>query len=137
MMGLQLQMMKYKYISFFFFFFIWVFQLVSMEFKDYEAYEKYYYALFLKEITDIVRKMNHRHKFQGVNQLMVLLEDAMFITEVDLRIKYADGYWFLHENQEGEFEKIPDLMNIFGRLYRHQDYDPEAEKEDYKQRMIK
>jgi hypothetical protein len=85
---------------------------------------------FFKDIKQVVKVENHRHKFSGPNQLLDMLHDSAEICGVNVEFKHINGYWCLSKAKTAQdVNHLKHVVNAFRRLYRHHALDYKTDED--------
>lgn len=80
---------------------------------------------FFLTIHKIVAKENHTQKYDGVRQVIDVLNDAATVEGINLFFFECDGEWGLRDTGYSlhDLIRLDDLAYRFSRIYRHQALD--------------
>lgn len=75
---------------------------------------------FFDRLRVIVSIENHHVKFDGVRQIIDILEDASIVEKVNVKFLWVNGQWYISDFETKEdILNLPKVLKRFSRIYRH------------------
>ena len=81
-----------------------------------------FYNAYFRSHLKVIIKQNHRFKIQSADKILDLLHKSAIKADAEIGIIYSYKGWIITGN-ESELIKIPEILKIFKKLYRHSRYD--------------